>query len=109
MSVWGVKTFVNWLANFGMDEPPGERDDGGHGLQCGKDLARTCSSCLSFLQQWNGVRRIVEGRKLNRRLRRLPAPLCEEFVEQLALEMAENPQLFGPIVEFLIKFQKERP
>lgn len=79
-----------------------------HSASCGRDLEATCEQCLCYLDQFPISRQAFEGKRLNRRLRRLPPPLAEELVEQIACEMLERPELFGPVIERVLDLQRNR-
>jgi len=108
MSVWRADDYVNWLSLFNIETPVAKTTEPHHGGQCGGDLANTCWLCRSYLTQFPPSQREAEGRKLSRRLRGLPPPLKARTVQRIALEMVEHPETFGPIVEFLVNFQRER-
>jgi hypothetical protein len=77
-----------------------------HSPACRADPLRTCRDCAGWLAQFSVRDWPHIARRKRRELLGYPPPLSEHFVDRIALELAENPALFGPIVQSLSAYQR---
>jgi hypothetical protein len=77
-----------------------------HSPACFADPCRTCRDCVGWLCQFRFSDWPHIARRKRREMLAYPPPLSQTFVERLALELAEHPELFAPIIQHLAAFQR---